>query len=294
VKLRWPRVAIVVVALLANRCGGSQPTAPSPAPAVTSVVVSGWLAPLSVGQAVQLTATAIASNGSSRVVTTEAAWTSSNSAVALVSPVGLVMAQGVGTVEIRASYQGQTGGLALGVQGPEPPIGPIAGLVCGTERWSVKTLSDGDASRVDLSRVQSTTIRDLTARAAHCDGGPDRRTYPEEFEVFEVAGRVTFVNFETDRDYHVVLADPSDPNSTMVTEVADFACQGAISSPHRSVIETTRSAFIALLAGRSPSSLVGATVRLRGVGFFDFAHGQTGRSRNCIELHPIVKIELTQ
>jgi len=29
----------------------------------------------------------------------------------------------------------------------------------------------------------------------------------------------------------------------------------------------------------------------RGVGFFDFNHNQTGRSRSCIELHPILGIE---
>jgi hypothetical protein len=27
------------------------------------------------------------------------------------------------------------------------------------------------------------------------------------------------------------------------------------------------------------------------VGFFDFNHGQTGRSRSCIELHPVLGIE---
>jgi hypothetical protein len=31
-------------------------------------------------------------------------------------------------------------------------------------------------------------------------------------------------------------------------------------------------------------------VRMRGVGFYDFDHGQRGRSKNCIELHPIVFI----
>jgi hypothetical protein len=30
---------------------------------------------------------------------------------------------------------------------------------------------------------------------------------------------------------------------------------------------------------------------VRGVGFFDFNHGQNGRARNCMELHPIVSID---
>jgi len=37
--------------------------------------------------------------------------------------------------------------------------------------------------------------------------------------------------------------------------------------------------------------VVGQTARVRGVGFFDFDHGQTGRSRSCIELHPVIAID---
>jgi len=48
--------------------------------------------------------------------------------------------------------------------------------------------------------------------------------------------------------------------------------------------------FNMLLGGSSPSTLVGTVVRVRGVGFYDFNHGQRGRSANCIELHPIVLI----
>jgi hypothetical protein len=46
-----------------------------------------------------------------------------------------------------------------------------------------------------------------------------------------------------------------------------------------------------LLDGRSTSTLLGTTVRVRGVGFYDFNHGQRGRSQNCVELHPIIGIE---
>ena len=39
------------------------------------------------------------------------------------------------------------------------------------------------------------------------------------------------------------------------------------------------------------SDLRGMTVRVTGVGFFDFNHLQVGRSRSCIELHPMLAIE---
>src|SRR5512132_1195645 len=97
---------------------------PSPVAAVSTVVVSGWLSPLTVGQSVQLSATAITASGVSRSVTREATWGSSNSLVAIVSPSGLVTAQGVGPAEIRATYDNKTGALPLAVEGPVPPSAP--------------------------------------------------------------------------------------------------------------------------------------------------------------------------
>jgi Bacterial Ig-like domain (group 2) len=295
----WRRpasLALLLLVILSQGCGGGggSPNAPSPPPSVSSVVVTGWLSALAVGQSVQLSATAIRADGSTRSVTIEAAWQTSNVTVAIVSPVGLVTALRTGQVNIRASYQGQTGSLGLAVEGTEPPPGPMPGLACGVERWNVKTLSDVDASRVDLSRVQMTSIKALNERTSHCNGGPERRSYSEEFEAYEVVGRITHVAPQDDRDYHVVVADPSDPAYTIVTEVADIACQGAIISPHRGALEAARNAFVALLGSRSTSSLVGTSVRVRGVGFYDFNHGQIGRARNCMELHPILAIEALQ
>jgi hypothetical protein len=280
------------VLVLSAACGSSSPpTAPTAPPTgVSEVVVSGWLTPLRAGENVQLSATAIMANGASRSVTTEATWQSSNATVAIVSSVGLVTALDGGSADIRATFASQTGTLGVVVEATDNPSSPLPGLACGVERWPVKTLSDADATRVDLSRVQQTTIRALNERTVRCSGLPSGRTFAEEFEVYEVTGRVTFVRLEDDRDYHVALADPVDSSSSIVTEVADVACQGAIRSPHRGALETARNGFISLLGGKSPSTLVGAMVRVRGVGFYDFNHGQRGRSRSCLELHPILEI----
>jgi hypothetical protein len=169
-----------------------------------------------------------------------------------------------------------------------PPANP--GLACGVERWFVKTLADPDAASVNLSAVTRTSIRDLNALPEHCDGGPDRRTYPEEFRVFEIAGTVTYIAHEEDRDYHIALEDPSSPGFTVVTEMADTVCMGAATSPYLATSRSVEGMFASLLEGRSPSTLVGTTVRVQGVGFYDFNHGQRGRSKNCLELHPITSI----
>ena len=108
--------------------------------------------------------------------------------------------------------------------------------------------------------------------------------------MFEVSGRVLYLAHEDDRDYHIALEDPTTPGSTVVTELVDTMCAGAIMSPHLTTLRSVEGMFSMLLSGRSPSTLVGTTVTVRGVGFYDFDHGQRGRSANCIELHPIVSI----
>jgi hypothetical protein len=165
-----------------------------------------------------------------------------------------------------------------------------AGLACGVERWFVKTLADDDAGNVNVTAITPISIRDLNGFATHCTGLPERRAFTEEFKVFEVTGRITFVAHEDDRDYHVALEDPNAPGFTVVAELADILCAGAVISPHFSALSAADATWRILLDGRSPTALVGSTVRVRGVGFYDFAHGQRGRSQNCIELHPILAV----
>ncbi len=35
-------------------------------------------------------------------------------------------------------------------------------------------------------------------------------------------------------------------------------------------------------------------VRVEGVGFFDIFHGQIGVAENCMELHPLLKVEFVR
>ena len=239
-------------------------------------------------QTAALSASATLSDQSVQSITSTAAWSSTNNSVAMVSAAGVLTAVSAGAADIRASYQGVTGSQSALVTSSSDP-----GLMCGTERWPVKTLSDADASRVGLMPTV-TTIRDLNFLPGHCSGLPAARTFAPEFQVLEVLGRITLARLEDDRDYHIALADPTDGQFTVVTETADPLCEGAISSSYRPTLIQARSQFDALAAGRSLASLVDAIVRVRGVGFYDFNHGQTGRSDSCIELHPIVSIERVQ
>jgi hypothetical protein len=174
---------------------------------------------------------------------------------------------------------------------PTPTVAPPA---CGVERWDVKTLSDPDVFRVDLDNVQSTTIRDLNLLPVHCSSLPPPRTFPAEFQAFEVTGRIIVARLEDDRDYHVALADPTDGSFTIVTEIPDPQCSGAATSPYRQTLAQVRTAFESLIGGRSVASVVGTTVRVRGVGFYDFNHGQSGRSESCVELHALISLQVVR
>jgi len=92
-------------------CGSSDSTTPTtpttPSPTVTSVAVTGQTP--NVGLTSQFTSTATLSNGTTQNVTSQAAWQSSNAAIATVSNAGVVTAVAAGDVDITATYQSVAG-----------------------------------------------------------------------------------------------------------------------------------------------------------------------------------------
>jgi hypothetical protein len=94
-------------------------------PTVSSIAITttASIATISVGQTIQLTATAALSNGSTQNVSTQATWQSSNQAVATVSSTGLVTSITSGTANIAATYQGKIGTITISVLNLAPPVG---------------------------------------------------------------------------------------------------------------------------------------------------------------------------
>ena len=137
-----------------NRNAPPAPTEPSlakggaPKP-VKAVNVSPSSAALTVGQTVQLTATAAPKNAAATF-----AWSSANTAVATVSASGLVTAVGAGTTTVTASAGGKSGSATVTVAGSPPPGGAVlvgAGdiAVCSTPNdEATAALLDGIAGTV--------------------------------------------------------------------------------------------------------------------------------------------------
>jgi len=100
-----------------------------------------------------------------------------------------------------------------------------------------------------------------------------------------------------DRDFHLVLADTNDVTRTMIAEVPSAECQGACSSLQAQPFAEVRQILTAQLSEpeahfrRFPHAWI---VRVEGVGFFDVFHQQIGVAENCMELHPLLKIEFVR
>ena len=106
--------------LIACKGGGSgsptQPSSTSTPATVTSVSISGSTTFTGTNQSTQLAAVATMSDNSTRNVTDQSVWQSSNAAVASVSGTGLVTSIGFGQADITATHQGMRGTTAVLVQ----------------------------------------------------------------------------------------------------------------------------------------------------------------------------------
>jgi hypothetical protein len=148
----------------------------------------------------------------------------------------------------------------------------------------------------------------------------DRRALPTEVTIWELDVTVVEAKLESDGDYHLVLKGAS--GSTMIGEIPDPDKKFVKNDAWRAVVAKARDAMNAKLghalaavdfapaamappkADRfegGPQSVevaaagmtqVNAKARIRGVGFFDSNHGQTGVAKQtAIEIHPILLIE---
>jgi hypothetical protein len=183
------------------------------------------------------------------------------------------------------SDAGSDGGTVTGVPMtcPGPGTPKKNGGSCGTERWDIKTGTDSQASSVSLA-PQPNTIAALVALPAA--GGGTTREHPTENTVWELKNvTLTELKLESDSDYHMVLSDGS---KTLIAEIPYMTC--STSSAWVCFMSRARSEVDAKYTVSTTPLYPAATITVRGVGFFDFAHGQNGVAANAIELHPVLEV----
>jgi hypothetical protein len=171
--------------------------------------------------------------------------------------------------------------LAAGYTLRQPVTPPAAAaplrLLCGSERWPVKTFADGDRFKVDLT-PRSRTIKQLNTlvRPAH---RPQNGRVAGEFNVYRVTATVMTSINENDGDIHLALVGAD--GSRLIAEAPEPAC--SVNARSRTAINKAR-----LVAQQVQQ---GDKVVAAGVGFFDFAHNQTGHATNYIEVHPLLTLK---
>jgi uncharacterized membrane protein len=158
---------------------------------------------------------------------------------------------------------------------------------CNSERWSIKTGTDADASLINLSAKTSTTIANLRAIAAPSTIPDENRIKPTETTVWVISATLVKFIHAYDSDYHMVLADSA--GRTMIAEIPDPDCVGP-GSPLAAGIAHARAQFDARFSASDDFQTVNVPVQITGVGFFDYQEGQEGVAPNAIELHPIIDI----
>jgi hypothetical protein len=142
-------------------------------------------------------------------------------------------------------------------------------LVCGVERWTVKTLQD----RPHLLPARRTTVAHLVS-LPRPPSVPATRL-PFERHIFSVVAAVTLVRQEDDQDLHLVLRSGA---KHMIAE----APNAPICTPRATLVRRKQ-----MVAARRLVRLC-SKARVVGVAFWDFKHAQTGVAPNAIELHPIL------
>jgi hypothetical protein len=167
-------------------------------------------------------------------------------------------------------------------------------LACGDERWKIKTLTDADASSISLTTVRKTTVealRRLTAPAALSKLTP--RIAPTEKTVFQVDALLMSLKLEDDDDIHMVIADPV-VGGSMIVEFANAVCVGTAGAGLMSKAKLALAAACGPLPA-TPGKFVTLQGRatIDGVGFFDRLHHQGGLAPNGIELHPVLRINIS-
>jgi hypothetical protein len=115
-------LALAAVTLIAA-CSTTNGNPSSPAPPTTAGVQSIIVTSSATSSSTfQMAARAAMADGTSRDVTTQAAWDTSNASLATISPTGVLTARGSGQVEVRATFQDKTGSVSVAVSAP--PKGP--------------------------------------------------------------------------------------------------------------------------------------------------------------------------
>ena len=131
-----PARSVLAIATLigAVACGGSGGPAPGPTPTTDHIVMSQPSATVQVNNQITLSATAIATDGTTQAATFT--WATAAASIATVTQQGIVTGVAPGLVDITAKFGGKTGKTAVTVtQQGGVPTGPYTDVSISLVTW---------------------------------------------------------------------------------------------------------------------------------------------------------------
>ncbi len=152
----------------------------------------------------------------------------------------------------------------------------------------MKTLSDPDAASVSKTAVKSTVERLGNLPIVVGIGGA-RGVGTEQTRV-KVNAKLVEIFTENDGDFHLVIQDTT-TSMRMIVEFPNESCTHGTTAKLRAKMQAARDAAVQA-CGFMPNSghhKVTGSVTVSGIPFFDFAHRQTDKAPNGIELHPVLR-----
>jgi hypothetical protein len=164
------------------------------------------------------------------------------------------------------------------------PFEPLlAAVTCPVERGPVKEGADADRYKVSTT-VYKESVYYMRTRAKPSSYPRNNRVTSTELHVYQVTAYLTQYKLESDGDIHLVLKDSA--GRSMIAEIPYGACVPTLSRWKLSVASARANVARHLVLSTS-WHYVHRLVDVRGVGFMDPLHGQTGVAPNGVELHPV-------
>jgi len=108
-----------------------------------------------------------------------------------------------------------------------------------------------------------------------------------ELHTYQVTAYLTQYKKEDDGDIHLVLKDSA--GRSMIAEIPYGGCVPTISR-WKTAIASARTTFTQHYTVSTSWHYLHRLVDVRGLGFMDVLHGQTGVAPNGVELHPVIYI----
>lgn len=176
------------------------------------------------------------------------------------------------------------------------PSGPRSTqIVCGRERWDVKTLTDRDAEKLEVGNVRHLSVTRLGMLKRPSDAELNSGRAPKERRVYTTTvildslpdRKLGFKIEERDSDIHLAVRDKN--GNTIIAEFPDSGCTA--DAEFRSRMRDAREALVKACDGKPPRGKfkeLRGTATITGVLFFDFFHKQRGVSPNVAEIHPVL------